>query len=161
MLGSLRLWGCCNCPVSSSGDCVGAAVHRDGRPGVAIPPPLCRCRGCRGRGALRSPGENRAPLPHLEIPGARLIPSQALAAHRPVPLTGAPRAIEHGQRKAASGTTPGETGVYRNAMVTELTGTYRGASNLREMFDYILANFGDRPAQGTRPIEVRRAWPTP
>ena len=80
--------------------------------------------------------------------------SQAVAARRPVPLSGAPRAIEHGPRKPAVGATPGETGVFRNAMVSELATTYRGATNLRELFEGVLQRHGNRPAQGTRAIEV-------
>jgi len=71
---------------------------------------------------------------------------------RALPIKAAKPAKSGGAAK--DGDVPGETGPYRNVLCDELQSTFRGASDLRQLFENVVERFGSNPAQGWREVEV-------
>ncbi len=73
---------------------------------------------------------------------------------RALPIRSAKPAKSGGSAKESD--VPGETGPYRNVRCEELQETFRGASDLRQLFENVVERYGSNPAQGWREIEVCR-----
>lgn len=89
------------------------------------------------------------PLQNLAVVGG----SPDSQVPRALPIKAAKTAKTGGAAKGDD--CPGETGPYRNVRCEELQTTFRGASDLRQLFENVVERYGSNPAQGWREIEVR------